>query len=307
MTSNEEFHKRILENKSAVSKSSLISYTSMLRNIYYKAHGTNRDDPIDFDWFFNEREVLKSLEDKEPAVRKTYLSAILALVGKSHKKYNQLLKKDVEVYNKFVDKQEMTQKQKENWKSFEDVKKIVKKYELQAKQVIKQPSGNAKKDREIMEDWLILALTTGVYFPPRRSLDWVNMKFRGFSQESEDYNYMDLKKNKFVFNIYKTANKYGRQEVKIKSRIFKKMVQSYLEMIPDGVDTLLNDLHWEKYTSIRLTQRLNKIFDSHISTSMLRHIYLSSALKDAPPLEHLKELAKQMGHSIPQQLEYIKR
>lgn len=305
MTTNEEFYKRILANKSDVSKSSLKSYTSMLRGIYSRGNNASKTDPIDFDWFFNEREVLKSLEDKEPKIRKTYLSAILALVGKSFNKYTNQLNKDVKVYNKWVEKQEMTPTQKENWKTFEEVKKIVKKHEMQAKQVIKQPSDNIRRNREILEDWLVLALTTGVYFPPRRSLDWAKMKWRNYDVETD--NYIDLKKNKFVFNIYKTANKYGKQEMKIKSIIFKRMVNEYLKMIPEGVDTLLNDMHWKEMSSIRVAQRLNRIFGMNISTSMLRHIYLSSVLEKVPPLEQLQELAKQMGHSIPQQLEYIKR
>jgi hypothetical protein len=305
MTTNEEFHKRILANKSDVSKSSLKSYTSMLRGIYSRANNTDKTEPVDFDWFLNEREVLKSLEDKEPKVRKTYLSAILALVGKSFNKYTNQLNKDVKVYNKWVEKQEMTPTQKENWKTFEEVKKIVKKHETQAKQVIKQPSDNIRRNREILEDWLVLALTTGVYFPPRRSLDWAKMKWRNYDVETD--NYMDLKKKKFVFNIYKTASKYGKQEMPIKSIIFKRMLNEYLKMIPEGVDTLLNDMHWKEMSSIRVAQRLNRIFGMNISTSMLRHIYLSSVLEKVPPLEKLQELAKQMGHSIPQQLEYIKR
>ena len=305
MTSNEEFHKRILENKSAVSKSSLKSYTSMLKNIYYNYHGTDASTPVDFNWFSNEKEVLEALDDKEPKIRKTYLSAILALVGRTHKKYNQQLKKDVDVYNEWVNKQEMSEKQKENWKSFAEVKKIVKKYENEAKELAKQPSVNAKKDRETMEDWLILALTTGYYFPPRRSLDWVQLKWKNYDKNTE--NYIDLKKNTFVFNVYKTAAKYGRQEVKFKSVVFKRLLKAYLATLPEGVDTILNDLQYKPLSSIRITQKLNKLFNSNISTSMLRHIYLSSVLEGVPKLEQLQELAKQMGHSVPQQLEYIKR
>lgn len=305
MTTNEEFHNRILANKSDISKSSLASYTSMLRNMYYKANGIySTGEKIDFDWYYDESKVLEALRDKEPKVRKTYLSAILALVGKDHNKYNRQMKKDVNVYNKWVEKQEMSEKQKENWKSFADIKKIVKKHEKDAKAIIKNPTNNVKKNREVLEDWLILALTTGVYFPPRRSLDWVMLKFRGYTEED---NYMDLKKNKFVFNIYKTAKKYGKQEMKIGSIIFKRLVNEYIKMIPEGVDTLLNDMHWKEMSSIRIAQRLNRIFGMSISTSMLRHIYLSSVLESVPPLEKMQELAKQMGHSIPQQLEYIKR
>jgi hypothetical protein len=40
---------------------------------------------------------------------------------------------------------------------------------------------------------------------------------------------------------------------------------------------------------------------------MLRHIYLSNRLAAIPKLEELEDLASDMGHSVSQQLEYIKR
>jgi hypothetical protein len=49
------------------------------------------------------------------------------------------------------------------------------------------------------------------------------------------------------------------------------------------------------------------IFDGlKISTSMLRHIYLTDKLKDVPKLVELEQLASDMGHSLKEQLEYVK-
>jgi len=53
-----------------------------------------------------------------------------------------------------------------------------------------------------------------------------------------------------------------------------------------------------------ITRILNKIFGKRISSSMLRHIYLSSLYGDT--LEKMKETADKMGHSIETQKEYIK-
>ena len=304
MTTNAEFHERILQHKADIALPTLKSYTSMLRGIYYRAHGTDKTQPIDFDWYLNGEEVLKALEDKDAKIRKTYLSALMALVGKDVGVYSKQMKSDVKEYNKWVEKQEMTEKQKENWKSFEDVKKIVTKYEKQAKVVLKNWEAN-KRNRDLVEDWLILALTTGVYFPPRRSLDWVKMKFRNYDTETD--NYVDLANSKFVFNQYKTVKVYGKQEMKIKSRVFKNMLQMYIKTLPDTVDRIVNDFHWNESSSVRIAQRLNKIFGLNISTSMLRHIYLSFELQSVPPLEKLNQLSNEMGHSVSQQLEYIKR
>jgi hypothetical protein len=39
---------------------------------------------------------------------------------------------------------------------------------------------------------------------------------------------------------------------------------------------------------------------------MLRHIYLSDKLKDVPKLQELEKLAADMGHSLKEQMEYVK-
>jgi hypothetical protein len=61
-------------------------------------------------------------------------------------------------------------------------------------------------------------------------------------------------------------------------------------------------------TNVKLSQRLNKIFDGlKISTGLLRHIYLTEKLKDVPKLQELEQLASDMGHSLKEQLEYVKK
>jgi hypothetical protein len=72
-------------------------------------------------------------------------------------------------------------------------------------------------------------------------------------------------------------------------------------------DWLICDHYGKQLTNVKLSQRLNKIFDGlKISTSMLRHIYLSDKLKDIPKLQELEKLAQDMGHSLKEQMEYIK-
>jgi hypothetical protein len=52
---------------------------------------------------------------------------------------------------------------------------------------------------------------------------------------------------------------------------------------------------------------INAIFDGKISTSMLRHIFISDKLKDVPALKELKQMAQDMGHTVSEQLTYIKK
>jgi predicted Zn-dependent protease len=55
-----------------------------------------------------------------------------------------------------------------------------------------------------------------------------------------------------------------------------------------------------------ITQMLNVLYGKAISTSMLRHIYLSHLYKDVPKLEQIAKTAHEMGHSVEMALEYVK-
>jgi hypothetical protein len=53
-----------------------------------------------------------------------------------------------------------------------------------------------------------------------------------------------------------------------------------------------------------MTKIFNKIFNKKISSSALRHIFLSDKYGDV--VKEMKEDADKMGHSVQQQKEYIK-
>jgi hypothetical protein len=115
---------------------------------------------------------------------------------------------------------------------------------------------------------------------------------------------LDLKAGKFVFNIYKTSKFYDRQETPI-PKPFKAILKKFVTLL--NSDYLIVNNKNEPFTIQRLTQKLNGLLDGKISTSMLRHIFLSEKLKDVPKLTELENLSKEMGHSITQQLEYVKK
>ena len=62
-----------------------------------------------------------------------------------------------------------------------------------------------------------------------------------------------------------------------------------------------------KISCPQITRILNKVFGKSISTSMLRHIYLTNVYKDVPQINKMENLANEMGHSVSTAMEYIKR
>ena len=69
---------------------------------------------------------------------------------------------------------------------------------------------------------------------------------------------------------------------------------------------LLFDGKGNHITPSQITHRLNNIFGKPISTSLLRHIYLTSKFSNVN-LKDLKDTANAMGNSPMVALEYVKK
>lgn len=285
----------IRKNKPNISASTLKTYMSLLRSLYYKKH--ERGSEIKLNWFSNQDEVIKLLEDKAPASRKTTYAALIAVTD-SNDKYKSAMMDDSKVYEKFMKTQEKTDKQAASWKDYDEVKKIYDDMHNKVKPLLKAEE-LSPADYKKLQDFVILSLTSGVWIPPRRSLDWVDLKIKNIFKKNDNY----IDKNSFVFNKYKTAKVYGEQRVEIPKGL-KTILMKFIRFNPH--EYLLTDDQGKKMTNVRLTQKLNRIFGNNISTSMLRHIYLSNQLKDIPRLEELERIAKDMGHSVMEGLEYVK-
>ena len=131
-----------------------------------------------------------------------------------------------------------------------------------------------------LQNYIILSLYHG-HIVPRRAQDFINMKHKNIDPSG---NYMDLKKNVFVFNIYKTAKKNneelrGTQEISIPKDL-KKILTKWISFIPDTVDYLLFNAKLEPLTNVTLNQRLNSIFGGNKRINSLRHFYLQNNHKE---------------------------
>ena len=126
------------------------------------------------------------------------------------------------------------------------------------------------------------------------------MMIRGDIDKTKQ-NYID--KNEFVFNSYKTSKK-GEQRVAIPKEL-KTILNKYIKI--NKTNHLLVNANGEKMSGTSVTHRLNRIFGSPTSTSMLRHIYLSNIYKDVPALKQMTDLADEMGHDVSTALQYVKK
>jgi integrase len=250
------------------------------------------------------KKILEKIKDYKLTTQRNILIAIVSVLknlgNDLYKSYYDLMieyNKKIEDGNK---NNEKTETQKNNWMEFKDVEN--KFNELKSKL---KGSSNISEN---MYDNYLNAVVLGLYVltPPRRNKDYLLMKVSKDGKNMNDkYNWLDIKKKQFIFNNYKTDKTYGQQIVDIPTELFE-LIKKYLKYKKDGDNYLLVKFNGNKLTSDNsITRLLNKIFGKNISSSMLRHIYLTNRFKDVN--KEMQDTALKMGHSVFQQKDYIKK
>jgi len=294
-----EVLKQILTKKADIADSSARVYTTNLINVMKH-----------FAWdslkYFNSKykEVITYLASLVPQKAKGILSSILAVAS---------TKKAVEAYKKMIvdvsgkakeqdAKQEKTDKQEENWCSWDDVMKRYKEVEEDALPLFKKSSWTPAQ-MKAMQHYVVLSCYCLI--PPRRIADYTNFKVKDI--DTKEDNYYDSEKKKLVFNHYKTAKTYGTQTVDCPPAL-QEVFDKWFPIASKYSEYLLFNSYGDAMTQPQLTKMINSIFgDKKISASMLRHIFISDeVLKDVPKMEDLQKIASEMGHSTGEQMLYKK-
>jgi integrase len=123
--------------------------------------------------------------------------------------------------------------------------------------------------------------------------------------KDDNFNWFDPEEKSFYFNNFKTVKTIGSQTLDIPDDLFT-VLMNYVEYmdIEEGGFLIVDEDYKPMTNSASITRQFNKIFPGRkLSTSMLRHIFLTDALGD--DLEKREELSKAMSHSITTQSAYI--
>lgn len=157
-------------------------------------------------------------------------------------------------------------------------------------------------------------------FPPRRNLDYTEMKIvTMFHKKSmkNDLNYLVINKKKmrFVFNRYKTEGVYRQQVFDVPKdlmEVLKKWIAATGKVVDDYLLTKTSQYSniGDKLRSDDITDVLHRVFDKGISTQILRHMFVDKY--NTPEREKvIHEMlgdAEKMAHSIStQQGVYVKK
>jgi hypothetical protein len=146
--------------------------------------------------------------------------------------------------------------------------------------------------------YVTLSLYTLV--PPRRLLDYTAFKVRDTDPEKDNH----LAKGKLIFNRYKTAKTYGKQEVTAPDKLEKVTKQWNAKR---ESEYLLRDASGKALTAARLNQLLSRTFGKKVPVNTLRHSYVSEkVLHSVPALRELEKASRDVGHSLGVQTLYKK-
>ena len=183
--------------------------------------------------------------------------------------------------------------------------------------VIKNMRKNIDKneiDKNTLQDFILLLLYEGRYIVPLRN-NYATLHITE-PQESllSSENYLICKdgKNEILINSDKVDKKLGSVRYKInKSSILNKYLNKLLEIRKsEDKDYLLENADGERLSCNGLTKLLQKIFKLHfdkkISSSNLRHIFISNL---SPNLTNKKldSISKSMRHSLTTQQQIYKK
>ena len=290
MDLKEYIHKK----RPSLSASSIVTYASVLRSLYFKVFHSKDIDTKKFD---ESATILQHLKDIPPNRRKTILSALVIITDDS--KYRDQMLTDVKQYNKDISTQEKTTEQQANWIKTDEVKKVFDTLGKQAMLLYKK-SHPSVTDLQDIQNYIIVALLGGIFIPPRRSLDYCNFFIKNIDPA---LNY--LEKKTMVFNSYKTAKTYGKQVIECPPALLK-ILKKWISVNPTS--HLLFDTNGGALSPVKLNQRLNKIFGGKISVNALRHCFLTDKYAETIKTnEALSNDMAEMGSSMSQSKLYIKK
>ena len=308
-----DIDKLLKKVKPSASETTIRSYSSNIR-ILFRLINSNEKQIKDLKFLENPNQILSLLSNKVNSTIKNYLNSIVVLLKSDEIKYKKLIEKYGEEIKKIQNKMEefydqniKSEKQSKNWVEYNEIVDLYNKYKKEYNSLIKKNNvediKKSKIKKELVKDTLLLALYSGVYFPPVRN-DFNEMEIinQGESMDKKK-NYLVLMDNntiKFVFNEFKTAKSKGSQEILIKNQTLIDLLLKHIEI--HDKDYLLINSQNKPLTANGLTKNLNNIFkrefNKNISSSLIRNIYISHMYNNKNLSNgEKKDLAEKMLHT----------
>ena len=283
-----------------------ITLKNYVRNLHkiLKDHNETEENLIkilmDFD------SITASFSEHKLSVKQVFTATIVV--------YLEAIRADIVLIQKYQDyltdirlqqeelQGEKTKREEENWATLNDLKNITARLEARVKlEDIGKKTMITRKEKKLLQDYLVASLYT--MLPPRRNI-YASVKiilyplFRSLVKSQLQENFLvinnDKKETMFFYFGNQKSKYFTAQTIKIKGKL-KKIIKLYLQYHKE--EYLLQNAKGEKLSKNGLTKLLNKIFridNRQISSSMIRKIYATETLGDAH--NQILTNATAMGH-----------
>jgi hypothetical protein len=290
------------KNPRKLKKSQFKKYQwSNMINLYKQIHNTNTYDCENLDWLKDTQKVIDFIKNKYPkentVISKTSnlasITSVLDGFKEAYKVYSKISTEGRIEKTKIDDNALLTDKEKINILPWDKLKKLYKNKKLSLK------------------TRAIIGLYTTI--PPRR-LELGGLLTIAYDEGDldEDFNWLIIDnetKNpkKIVMLKYKTEKMYGRYEIELENKLYKKILKDYIieNDLKEG-DPVFGTAKGSYYSSFTpvLSGQFKTATKKNISVNLLRHAYISDFLKKKRTPAERKALAKQMGHDVGTQIMY---
>jgi hypothetical protein len=254
-------------------------------------------------------DVMKEINEETNNTKKNRLIAIVCILKSLDKDKDLIKKYQDEMTNTALEqqtkdkKQELTEKQKENWVDYDDIVKLTNILfdKIKLSKILEKENLN-RSEYNLLQEYILIRFY--INFPIRNDLNNVKVIYNKKDDDKEN-NFLLVEDNKmsFILNKYKTDKIYGSINYDIDKK-FSKIINIFLKHNKSGYFITKMNMK-DPITSNGITKLLNKIFQKNlnkkISTSMLRHIIITHDKKNDPTIKELekkkKEIEKKYLHS----------
>lgn len=318
----------IKKKRPTIKNNSIDSYI----NYIYKLYNLYIEKNKDYDFKKSKYNFLKDIDNiknivndkyKDTTKNNIYNSIIVVLMAVGVKKY----KKEIEIYKELQQNQhskylellennKKTNTQDNNWMDYKDIIKLKDKYEKIFNDIYNDDLNITKTEFINIQYYVLLSIYLN--YPLRNDVSNMLYTSKLSDTKNKDFNYLyKINEDEFEFILYnyKTNKTFGIKKIIINKDV-SKILYKYIKILDRKFNILDNDKDKYLFYNSRLepisrngiTKLFNRLFEKEfnkkISTSMIRHIYLSHKYSD--DLKNRKTDSKNMGHDLETQKGYIK-
>jgi len=260
--------------------------------------------------FLNEpADVYEKLKDLHFTTQKNYITSVIvylkAIDGDKDIiiNYQKKLKEYADRYNKDQESGIVSDKQKNNFTTSEEIGKMISKIEVEIKPLLKATVPLSQTENELYQAYIMFNLYHR--FPLRNDIAGMTAVKGGDYKNIKDsnINYLVISKSKMeiILNDYKTNKTYGQNIIEVEDVLLKKLLRSYIKR--NGYGIMFKKMDGEAYSRNMISHILikysNKYMGKSLGSTMLTKAYLSSKYGDKKEIyKEMEKDASVRGHSV---------